>query len=341
MRAIAVTDVGKIAFVEVPEPQIRDYECLVKITACGLCNGTDIKTIDGTLGNIRERYPVVLGHEAVGEVVEMGSRVRNFRLGDIITDPAPGFESDTCRPGCGGFCEFGVMQDAEVMRELGLGAEACRPLTWRANVVRERMAPEDAAMLVTLKETLSAARNFGVGPGTDLLLYGDGPNGLSLAWFARYVGAEWIGVVGHWDKRLERIARVARVDQVVNSGAEDVGEAIGGRRFDLAIDAVGSISIVREAFGLLKPCGKVGVFGVLKNTEGDLSIRAFPNGAALQMLQWPVGAQDVHDEVVRRVLDGTLAPSDFYSHVDAWDNIEDAIAKVRSREAFKVILTIG
>lgn len=340
MKAVAVTDVGRLEFVDVPMPEIRDYECLVKMTACGLCNGTDMKTIDGTLGNVREQYPVVLGHEAVGEIIEAGSRVRNLKIGDVVTDPAPGFEGGPIRPGCAGFCEYGVMQDLEVMRELGLDKAAERRLTWRAAVVRQPMAPEDGAMLVTFKETLSAVRNFGVGEGTRVLLYGDGPNGLALAWWARHLGAAWITVVGHWDKRLERIARVARVDQTLNSGSEGVAADVGDRRFDLVLDAVGSVAILREGGRLLDRCGKLGVFGVLKNTEPDLSIRAIPNGASLQMLQWPVGANGVHDEVVGLVLDGTLTPSDFYSHVDTWENIADAVAKVRSREAFKVILTI-
>ena len=340
MRAIAVTDVGKVEFVEVPMPAVRDYECLVKITACGLCNGTDIKTIVGTLGNIREQYPVILGHEAVGEVVEVGSEVRSYRVGDLITDPVPAIESETYGPGCAGFCEYGVMQDAEAMRQLGVAEAGARPLAWRAAAARATMPPEDAAMLVTFKETYSAVGNFGVEPGMDVLIYGDGPNGLSLAFFARHLGAGWITAVGHWDKRLERLATVAKVDQTINSRAQEVAAAVGERRFDLAIDAVGSVAILREAGRLLKPCGRLGVFGVLRNTEPDLSIRAIPNGVALQMLQWPVGANEVHDPVVGMVQDGTVKASDFYSHVDSWENIEDAIAKVRSRDAFKVILTI-
>jgi hypothetical protein len=145
MKAVAVTDVGQLEFVEVPRPAIRDYEGLVRITACGLCNGTDLKHIDGTLGTIRERYPVILGHEAVGEVVEVGSQVRSFQLGDLITDPVPAIDSDAVTASCAGFCEFGVMQDTAVMAELGLDESAYRPLAWRAAVVRGEMARSRAS----------------------------------------------------------------------------------------------------------------------------------------------------------------------------------------------------
>ena len=340
MRAVAVTGVGTLEFVEVPAPTLRDYECLVRITACGLCNGTDLKHIDGTLGNIRERFPIILGHEAVGEVVEVGSEVTSFSVGDLITDPVPAIDDDRYDPGCAGFCELGVVQDLEAMARLGLGREALRPLSGRAGVVRVPMAPEDAAMLVTLKETLSAVRNFRVGPGMDVLIYGDGPNGLALATFARREGAAWVGVVGHWDDRLERVRAVARADQVINSHTEDVAAALGSRTVDLVIDAVGRVAIIRAGFLVLKRLGTVGVFGVIRNTEPDLSIRAFPNGAAVRMLCWPIGAQETHQEVVELVASGTLTPSDFYSEVDSWENIEEAVRKVRSREAFKIILTL-
>jgi len=341
MKAIAVTDIGKLEFVELPMPRVREYECLVKITACGLCNGTDLKHIDGTLGDIVQRYPVILGHEAVGEVVDVGPKVKNFRIGDLITDPVPAVEDGRYDAGCAGFCEYGVVQDLAVMADLGLGRSAERPFARRAGLVRADMAPEDAAMLVTFKETYSAVKNFGVGPGRRVLIYGDGPNGLSLAWFARYAGAEWVGVVGHWDDRLERIRRVARVDAVVNSKRDAPADVLRGERFDIVIDAVGSTAIIEEGLGLVKRRGKLGVFGVLRNTEPDLSIRAIPNSVSLQMLSWPVGEQDVHDEVVELVTSGKLNPRDFYSHVDSWLNIEAAVQKVRTREAFKVILRIA
>ena len=338
MKAVAVVDVGKLEFVELPMPKFTEYECLVKMTACGLCNGTDMKHIDGTIGHGPERFPEILGHEAVGQVVEVGSKVRNFKVGDLITDPVPAVDDKTCRSGCAGFCEYGVMQDLEVMKEDGVDESAFRWLTSRAGVVRVEMKPEDAVMLVTFKETYSAIKNFGVGEGTEVLIYGDGPNGLSLASFARLSGASWVGVVGHWDDRLERIARVAGVDQTVNSHRQEISAALRGRPVDLVIDAVGSVDIIQEGFRALKRLGKLGVFGVLKNTEPDLPIRAIPNSAALQMLSWPVGADDAHDEVVDLVQCGKLIPSEFYSAVDSWENIEEAVRKVRSREAFKIVL---
>ena len=340
MKAVAVTDVGKIEFVELPMPRFREYECLVKTVVCGLCNGTDLKHIDGLVGDSHHRHPFILGHEAVGRVVEVGAKVKKFKIGDLITDPVPAAEDPRYNYICAGFCEYGVMQDTQVMKEMGLDRGAYRRFWDRAGVAPSDMNPAAAAMLVTFKETYSAVKNFGVGEGADVLIYGDGPNALSLAAMARARGAAWIGMVGHWDERLERAARVARIDQGINAKRAEAQAALDGRRVDIVIDAVGRAGIIQEGFKALKRLGKLAVFGVLRNTEPALDIRAIPTGASLQMLSWPIGANDVHEEIVDMAVSGKIKPSEFYTEVDSWENIEDAVRRVRSREAFKIILTM-
>ncbi len=63
-----------------PAP-LESYDCLIKVLACGICH-SDIHMIDGDWGN--SRYPLVPGHEVIGEVVEVGNQVRHIRVGDRI-----------------------------------------------------------------------------------------------------------------------------------------------------------------------------------------------------------------------------------------------------------------
>ena len=64
---------------DMPMPKYGEYDALVKIESCGVCNGTDTKIIHGDFKGI-DTYPVVLGHEGVGRVVEKGSKVTNFEI---------------------------------------------------------------------------------------------------------------------------------------------------------------------------------------------------------------------------------------------------------------------
>nr|MBQ4319423.1 alcohol dehydrogenase catalytic domain-containing protein [Clostridia bacterium] len=68
MKAFAVYGDGSLHFDEVPMPKIKKYEALVKLVSCGVCNGTDSKIIHRKFKGITE-YPVILGHEGVGEVI--------------------------------------------------------------------------------------------------------------------------------------------------------------------------------------------------------------------------------------------------------------------------------
>ncbi|OGV67321.1 MAG: hypothetical protein A3K19_01985 [Lentisphaerae bacterium RIFOXYB12_FULL_65_16] len=338
MKAIVVSAPHEWQLADVPQPVIRDYECLVKTKACGLCSSTDLKVIAGKIGGGPERYPFVLGHEGAGEVVEVGRQVRNYKVGDIVTDPTQRFDNGCkVRPNCGQFAEYAIVQDLAVMAELGITEKA-----FRANCSRRvppGLAFEDAAMLLTFKETLSALRNFGFQPGMDVLVYGDGPVGLALVKLARLAGAGWLGAVGHWDERLARIATFGGADATVNAKTCDPVAALKNRKLDIVIDAVGSSAIIKQALGMLKSRGKVCVFGVLAKDDPGVNVRDLPNNTGLHLLQWPVGEHEVHDEVLEMVRSGRLDPKNWYSHVMPVAEFGAAVEKVRTREAFKVVVT--
>jgi len=338
MKAVAVTSPGCVEVVDIPAPHIEEYECLVRVDACGLCSSTDLKIIGGRVADMIAPFPIILGHEGVGTVVEVGAKVRNIRCGDRFLNPHGRIE-----PGTGytsmwaGMVEWAVVQDRQVMDELGV--DRSRHVGGATRPIPPEITPEDAAVLLTLKEACSAVRNFGFRAGMDALVYGDGPAGLELVTFLRGSGARWIACAGHHDDRLRRLAD--RADLVINSRSRDVAEALGDRRVDLVIDAVGSIEIIRQGSSLLKPGGKVGVYGVLKREHSELSLLDVKNHTAVHVLNWPYQEHAAHDEIVDLVVRGTLRPGDFYSHVMPLADAAEAVRKIRSREAFKVVLRMG
>ena len=85
MRAVAVFEPGKVGIVEVATPRPDPYEVLVKSEIAYICNATDRKVVSGHFpGMGREAYPLLLGHETVGRVVEKGAKVRSFAVGDRV-----------------------------------------------------------------------------------------------------------------------------------------------------------------------------------------------------------------------------------------------------------------
>jgi threonine dehydrogenase-like Zn-dependent dehydrogenase len=334
MKAVALPAQGRIEVVDIAMPTIQPYECLVKVLACGFCNSTDLKTIDDHLGG-PVPFPVILGHEGVGEVVEVGSQVRNWLLGDRMTNPS-GRLAEDCgyRRHWGGMVEYAVVQDREVMEELGLPASAfvCRA----TRKIPRDLSPIDGGVLLTLAEACSALDNFGFVPGMDVLVYGDGPVGLALCTFLRMRGAGWIGCIGHHQDRLDRIAQ-AGADFVLNSAEHGV-DALGDRKVDLVIDAVGSTAIIVEGAARLRQRGKVGVYGVIPRDDSQLDLLALPNNVGVHNLCYPHGELDTIATIVELATDGRLDLASFYSHVVPVDDIARGVELIRSRAALKVIV---
>lgn len=85
MQAMVLYELGKqLKLMEVPTPSPKAGQVLVKVSACGVCR-TDLHLIDGELPN--PSLPIIPGHEIVGKIVEMGSGITDFYLGQRVGIP--------------------------------------------------------------------------------------------------------------------------------------------------------------------------------------------------------------------------------------------------------------
>src|SRR4051812_6450958 len=99
MRAVVWRGIGDIAVEDVPEPKIKDpTDAIVRITASAIC-GTDLHFIRGSVPGMKKG--LVLGHEGVGVIEELGPEVRNLRVGDRVVIPSTiaGGNCSYCRAG--------------------------------------------------------------------------------------------------------------------------------------------------------------------------------------------------------------------------------------------------
>jgi propanol-preferring alcohol dehydrogenase len=101
MRAMVLKQPGQpLKLMEVPVPVPQPEQVLIRVHACGVCR-TDLHVVDGELPH--PKLPLILGHEIVGTVVEIGSAVKQFKVGDRIGVPWLGFTDGTCR-----YCRRGM-----------------------------------------------------------------------------------------------------------------------------------------------------------------------------------------------------------------------------------------
>jgi threonine dehydrogenase-like Zn-dependent dehydrogenase len=349
MKAIAVLEAGKpakIACVDIPKPIYGDYECLVRIRASGLCSSTDLKIVHGdhpVNPDFPFIYPVILGHEAVGEIVETGKKVRSFRTGDRIVCPHIIVPECGYRMAYGSMAEYALAYDYREMKKDGINLHALRfwpeEIDFMTKVFPEDISWEDAVMILTFKENYSALRNFGVREGMDVIIFGDGAVSQGLSHFIRAYKVNSVVIVGHHDDRLNRIEKLTKPEMLINSNRENVLDILKNRRFDMAIDAAGSPDIVRLGASMLKPGGKMAMYGVLKKGLSTIDLYALPNNVALHILAYPYQEHRTHDDIIEMMRSGFIRAKDYYSHVLPAEQAAEGIDLIEKREAFKVIFT--
>ncbi|MCB1090912.1 MAG: alcohol dehydrogenase catalytic domain-containing protein, partial [Verrucomicrobiae bacterium] len=82
MKALTLTAYHQFEFGDSPDPEIGPEDVLISVKACGIC-GSDIHGMDGSSG--RRQPPIIMGHEAAGEISRVGSAVTNWQPGDRVT----------------------------------------------------------------------------------------------------------------------------------------------------------------------------------------------------------------------------------------------------------------
>src|SRR5690606_26183540 len=262
MKATCWIAPNKVAVTEVPDPQILNpRDAIVRVTTAAIC-GSDVHLLSGFIPGMRRGD--VLGHEIVGEIVELGSAVRDgLRVGDRVVIPFP--------VACGGCssCERGLYSLCEnsnpnaSLAEMVLGHSPAGILGYshllggyaggQAEYVRVPFAdvgalpvndlPDEQAIFLSdvFPTGYMAAEMCDIQPGDIVAVWGAGPVGLFAALSAHLLGAERVIVIDRFPSRL-RMAREKAGAETVNYEDTNVIDALremtAGRGPDACIDAV-------------------------------------------------------------------------------------------------------
>jgi threonine dehydrogenase-like Zn-dependent dehydrogenase len=343
MKSLVVDKDGSLSIEEVPVPKFTDYQALVRMESCGVCNGTDMKLIHRNFKGF-DTYPAILGHEGVGRVVEKGSKVKSFEIGDAVLLPFLEGMTDKYNSGWGAYSEFAVGGDWKAMVEdgKGPGTPEFSEAYYAQQIVPESINPVSAAMIVTFREVLSACKRFGFKENSSLVVFGAGPVGLCFTKFAKLMGMGPVIVFDIIDEKLQEAAAMG-ADYVFNSGKVNVKEEVGricGEGVDFVVDAVGINQLINQAMELIKYNGKICGYGISPKLSMELDWSKAPYNWSLQFVQWPskLEESEAHTQIISWIQMGVIDPDDFISDVIGFDNILDAFKMVEERKAKKKIV---
>jgi alcohol dehydrogenase len=268
MKALVYHGPGQRAWGEVSDPTIQEpTDAIVRIDSTTIC-GTDLHILKGDVPEVRAG--TILGHEAVGTIVDVGAAVTTLEVGDrvLVSCITSCARCRFCKEGRYGLCTggggwiFGHTID-------GLQAEFARVPFAETSVYKVPGELIDEQVLF-LADILPTAYEVGVlagrvEPGDTVTIVGAGPVGLAAVLTARLFTPAHIVAIDLDDERLER-ARQLGADTTINNGSDTAVAAVmqltNGLGADVAIEAVGVPQTFELCTELVRPGGRVANVGV-------------------------------------------------------------------------------
>lgn len=341
MKAAIVTGLGRLEVLDISVPELGPYDVLCKMCYGSTCSGTDIHLMDGK-HPYPTPFPTVLGHESVGRVIELGSKVKNYKLGDLVSRVGyPASVKNGIFSSWGGFAEYGIAKDHWQMRKDGL-PESERTKNRVNQIIHPEISEKEAPMIITWRETLSYDRRIGIGDGTNVLVVGSGANALAHCANACILGAE-VTAVGSIARKNE-FDRV-RVKDFYNYKDPGLLERVmadrHGKKFDIILDGVGASSTINTLIPLLKKDGTLGVYGW--NGRSSYALNPFNAASSFRLYSDGYDEEESNGEVQSLILQGKLDASVWYD-MDSpvpLQNICEAYQSLRKHEALKYLINLS
>jgi alcohol dehydrogenase len=347
MKGLIFHGPGQRAWEETRDPTIVDpTDAIIRIDSSTIC-GTDLHILKGDVPEVTPG--TVLGHEAVGTIVEVGDSVTTFEEGDrvLVSCITSCGRCSYCREGRYGLCTggggwiFGHLID-------GLQAEYARVPFADTSLykVPEELTDDQVLFLADILPTAYevGVLNGKVKPGDSVAVVGAGPIGLATILTAKLYTPGMIIAIDLADSRLEKALEFG-ADVTINSASRDALEAVkeltGGAGVDLAVEAVGVPETFELCTELIRPGGRV----------ANVGVHGHPATLHLETL-WirdvtiTTGLVDTNTtpRLLRLIAEGRLDATAFATHrfpLDETMSAYDTFADAAGTNALKVVLEAG
>jgi len=320
MKAALLYGKGDLRIVEVDTPEIGSDDILVKVKACAVCP-TDIRKYR-TGNHLATGFPMNLGHEWTGDIVETGASIKRFRNGMRIIGA-----------GFAGYAEYAKTPESYI--KLGMVCE-----------IPDNVSYEEGTFLEPLTDCLHAVRDQAkVEAGDTIAIIGAGQMGLQLLMVAKCIGAAVI-VTDVMEKRVEYAEKFG-ADHVINASKEDPLEAMekltGGWGPDSVIVSVGQPLAIEQGLKMVKKGGRVVIFG---GAPEGTTVRLDPNiihyGEVTLTGSFWVGAAEIniklYKEALNLIASKKVPVAKLITHRFTLDEIHKAFQLQENKEGLKAVI---
>jgi threonine dehydrogenase-like Zn-dependent dehydrogenase len=278
MPAATYTQGGAFSVERVSVPQIADDEMLLRVRAASIC-GTDLKIIRSGHRKLADGQRVILGHEFVGVIEHVGSKVTDHQVGQrvgLVPNAGCG-HCDACACGRTNYCPqytgFGIDRDGGQATFVRIPGRFIA----QGNVIPlpNQVSDTEAALLEPFSCVVNGLRSTQLELGDTVAIYGAGPMGLMHVMLCRIAGAAKIVVIDPLSGRLKKAEELG-CDVTLNPQHDNVVERLReeteGRGVDVVITACPVADVQVEAVQVLGPFGRLCLFGGLPRNEGPVAL---------------------------------------------------------------------
>ena len=261
MRAAILRAPFDVMIDKIEKPKVGAGEVLVRIKSSAIC-GTDVEIYRG---KYKVKYPVFMGHEAAGEIVEVGEAVNRFKPGDrVIINPILYCgKCQLCLTGKRNLCLRGGLLGRDIAK--GTYAEYISVPDHMVFKFPESISYKEAALIELLVTVYHAQKRIKIVPGDSVAVLGQGASGILHTRLAKLSGAYPVIATSRSEWKLE-LARKYGADIIVNAKNENPVESIlkhtNGQGVDVVIESAGSPITIKQALEMVKPGGTILAFGV-------------------------------------------------------------------------------
>lgn len=256
MKALVIEDIKKLSYKEIDMPQVCDENVLIKVKVCGICGSDVPRVMDGGVHN----FPIVVGHEFAGDVVETGENVTNINIGDKVT-VAPlipcGF-CENCQKGKPAMCtQYSFIGS----RQQGAMAEYISVPSRNVIKLDERLSYEEGAFIEPITVALHGVERVNIEVGKTAIVYGVGTIGLLVMQCLKAKGLEKVYVIDIDDTKLQ-LAKELGAYEAINSNKVNINEYFEENgKVDYVFETAGINFIQSNVLNLVDRLGNVVYIG--------------------------------------------------------------------------------
>ena len=339
MKAAVLRGKKKISIEDVEAPKVEPGQALVHVKAMPIC-GSDLH---GFQGLIPKRRPVglIMGHEAAGEVAEVGRDVTNVKVGDrVAIDPQISCgECTSCLRGWTHLCD-NMQLIGSAMRSFLHGANTefiAMPAT-NLYGLPENVSYLEGGMAEPVGVAIHAAKRAGVTPGSKVTVIGAGTIGLLALQAAKAYGAEEVFITDLSPSKLA-LARELGADHTINASdlnpVEAVRDLTQGTGVDIVLECVGVEETYQQAVKMLRKRGVIGALGYIDEAV------AFPMRQIIFEELSVVGSTGFHwsiDPALEMISSGQVRVRPLITHELSLEDAQQAYEVAETEGAIKVVL---